>query len=140
MKPGRRLIGLVGLGALYTLLVALAPLVLESSASGAGPSILPYLRQGQLLFFGALLCIALWDLRGRREIPSVKIERILPSSLALGEPTVIKVYPDFEAIKRYIRLALHSHTHRLGIKRRPRRGEGTDFHQLRSYRREDTLR
>lgn len=52
----------------------------------------------------------------------------------------IKVYPDFKAITTYTLLAVDNHTSQLGIKRKPRRGEGLDFLQLRNYRKGDSLR
>lgn len=52
----------------------------------------------------------------------------------------IKVYPDFSAISAYTILATDNHASQLGIKRKPKRGEGMDFMQLRDYRRGDTLR
>lgn len=58
----------------------------------------------------------------------------------LGEPSTVRVYPDFAAIARYIRLAADRREALLGIHRRRRRGEGQDFLQLREYRIGDSLR
>jgi len=55
-------------------------------------------------------------------------------------PSQIRVYPDFSAISAYTLLATDNHVSQLGIKRRPRRGEGLDFLQLRDYRDGDSLR
>ncbi|TQV71355.1 DUF58 domain-containing protein [Exilibacterium tricleocarpae] len=52
----------------------------------------------------------------------------------------IKVFPDFAAIAAYTLLATDNHTSQLGIKKKPRRGEGMEFHQLREYRKGDSLR
>ncbi len=52
----------------------------------------------------------------------------------------IKVYPDFNALSAYTILATDNHVSQIGIKRKPRRGEGLDFHQLRDYRKGDSLR
>lgn len=57
-----------------------------------------------------------------------------------GESTDIKVYPDFVAIANYAILATENHTSQMGIKKRQRRGEGMEFHQLREYRQGDSLR
>ncbi len=57
-----------------------------------------------------------------------------------GEPASIKVYPDFAGIKKYILLGIDDRTSQLGIKLQQRRGEGLEFHRLRSYRREDSMR
>jgi uncharacterized protein (DUF58 family) len=54
--------------------------------------------------------------------------------------TVVRVYPNFEAVRRYQILATEHRTSQLGIRRRPRRGAGLDFHQLREYRAGDPLR
>ena len=52
----------------------------------------------------------------------------------------IKVYPDFSAITAFTILATDNHTSQIGIKRKPRRGEGLEFLQLRDYRQGDSLR
>ena len=57
-----------------------------------------------------------------------------------GEPAQVRVYPDFAAIARYIRLAAEQRETLLGIHRRRRRGEGQTFLQLRDYRIGDSLR
>lgn len=54
--------------------------------------------------------------------------------------SVVKVYPDFSAISAYTILATDNHVSQIGIKRKPRRGEGLEFLQLREYRRGDSLR
>jgi uncharacterized protein (DUF58 family) len=58
----------------------------------------------------------------------------------LGEPATVRVYPDFAAIVRYIRLTADQREALLGIHRRRRRGEGQTFLQLREYRIGDSLR
>jgi uncharacterized protein (DUF58 family) len=58
----------------------------------------------------------------------------------LGEPATVRVYPDFAAIMRYIRLTLDQRETVLGIHQRRRRGEGQTFLQLREYRIGDSLR
>jgi len=52
----------------------------------------------------------------------------------------VKVFPDFAAVARYALLAIDQRLSLLGILKRPRRGEGLDFHQLREYRQGDSLR
>lgn len=54
--------------------------------------------------------------------------------------TTVKVFPDFAAIAAYTLLATDNHTSQLGIKKKPRRGEGMEFHQLREYRKGDSMR
>lgn len=72
---------------------------------------------------------------------------LIPSPLGLwsfsrlcGEPSQVRVYPDFAAVAHYQLLATDNRTSQLGIKRKPRRGEGLEFHQLRDYRQGDSLR
>ncbi len=57
-----------------------------------------------------------------------------------GEENVIKVFPDFSAISAYTLLAADNHESQIGIRRKPRRGEGLEFLQLREYRNGDSLR
>jgi uncharacterized protein (DUF58 family) len=56
-----------------------------------------------------------------------------------GEKTDVKVYPDFMAIANYVLLATENHISQLGIKKKQKRGEGLEFHQLREYRGGDSL-
>lgn len=51
-----------------------------------------------------------------------------------------KVYPDFAAVAAYTILATENHISHVGIRRKNRRGQGLDFHQLREYRQGDSLR
>ncbi|MEE9282089.1 MAG: DUF58 domain-containing protein [Myxococcota bacterium] len=76
-----------------------------------------------------------------------KAELVLSSPAGLwrgrrraGAGERVRVYPNFRAVMRYAFLARSQRTSQLGIRRRPRRGEGLDFHQLREYREGDTLR
>jgi uncharacterized protein (DUF58 family) len=52
----------------------------------------------------------------------------------------IRVYPNFAEIRHYTLLATSGHLAGLGVHRRRRRGVGAEFHQLREYRRGDSLR
>ncbi len=54
--------------------------------------------------------------------------------------TPIRVYPNFAEITRYILLATDNRLSQLGIKKRQRRGEGNEFHQLREYHLGDSLK
>jgi uncharacterized protein (DUF58 family) len=58
----------------------------------------------------------------------------------VGDPQRVKVYPDFRAVSGYALLALDNRRSQLGIHLLRRRGQGTEFHQLREYRRGDLLR
>lgn len=66
--------------------------------------------------------------------------RLWHKQYQVGEASEIKVYPDFAAISAFTIMATENHTSQIGIKRRPRRGEGMEFLQLRDYRRGDPLR
>lgn len=54
----------------------------------------------------------------------------------LGET---KVFPNFRGIHNLALLATHHHLSMMGIKRMIRRGEGSEFHQLREYRQGESL-
>lgn len=52
----------------------------------------------------------------------------------------IRAYPNVRALARYQLLASQTRTAQLGVRKRLRRGEGLEFHQLREYRAGDSLR
>ncbi len=54
--------------------------------------------------------------------------------------TVSRVFPNFRSIHHFVLLATEQKTRQLGIRQRPKRGDGLDFHQLREYRIGDSLR
>ena len=58
----------------------------------------------------------------------------------LEHASPFKVYPDFNLIVRYGRLAGDRRLNEIGIHSQQRRGSGTDFDQLRDYRDGDSLR
>lgn len=83
--------------------------------------------------------------RGEWTFAPVQIWLTSPQGLwqrddSLGEPATVRIYPDFAAIARYIRLASEQREAVMGIHQRRRRGEGQSFHQLREYRIGDSLR
>jgi uncharacterized protein (DUF58 family) len=57
-----------------------------------------------------------------------------------GEPTAVRVYPNFRALARYTLLATDNRLSQIGVLQVRRRGEGTEFHQLREYRQGDAPR
>lgn len=57
-----------------------------------------------------------------------------------GEDETVRVYPNFAAVKKYAALATGHRLSLLGVHQRRRRGEGSEFHQLREYRDGDALR
>lgn len=58
----------------------------------------------------------------------------------VGAADVVRVYPDFSTVAGYALLALENRLELMGIRKRPRRGAGLEFHQLRDWREGDTLR
>ncbi len=52
----------------------------------------------------------------------------------------VRVFPNFGELSNYTLLAAHNRLATTGVRRRQRRGQGSDFHQLRDYQRGDTLR
>lgn len=83
--------------------------------------------------------------RGSLQLAASHIE--ISSALGLwniryhtGNTSEHKVYPDFVAIANYALLATENQASQLGIRKKQRRGEGMEFHQLREYRQGDSLR
>lgn len=83
--------------------------------------------------------------RGNFDFPCTQI--LFTSSLGLWQKSIrcqnfqtVKVYPNFKSVSDYTLLAIDHHTSRIGIKLKPRRGEGLTFHQLRHYRPGDLMR
>lgn len=54
--------------------------------------------------------------------------------------TEVRVYPNFAAVSGFGLLTKDNQVARLGVRPRPRRGEGREFHQLREYRPDDSIR
>ena len=74
-------------------------------------------------------------------------EARLDSPLALwqvrrraGAEAPVRVYPNFRALARYTLLATDNRLSQIGVLQVRRRGEGTEFHQLREYRQGDPQR
>jgi len=66
--------------------------------------------------------------------------RLWAKRVNVGEPSTIKVYPDFTAVLGLTLAAVEHRIQSMGIRTRARRGQGLDFHQLRDYQLGDTLR
>lgn len=56
-----------------------------------------------------------------------------------GEAQTLRVYPNFAEIANYTLLGTDSRLAQIGVRRRQRRGEGNEFHQLREYHAGDSL-
>ncbi len=65
---------------------------------------------------------------------------LLRRKTLLGEPEAVRVFPNFRQVAKLAMLAVDNRTARMGIHLRRRRGEGTEFFQLREYRDGDSLR
>ncbi len=57
-----------------------------------------------------------------------------------GTASRVRVYPNFRALARYTLLATDNRLSQIGVLQVRRRGEGTEFHQLREYRQGDSQR
>lgn len=66
--------------------------------------------------------------------------KIWRRSVFAGEAVTVRVYPNFAAVAKYALLATDNRLSQMGIRKRRRRGEGLEFHQLREYREGDSLR
>ena len=58
----------------------------------------------------------------------------------VGAPRTVRVYPDFAPLARLALLGAETASRAVGAHVKRRRGEGTDFHQMRDYRVGDSLR
>lgn len=58
----------------------------------------------------------------------------------LSQPETVKVFPNFREVSRFALLASEQRLGLIGVRRQRRRGEGSEFHQLRAYRAGDSLR
>lgn len=66
--------------------------------------------------------------------------RLWRQSRVGGTPQTVRVYPDFAPLARYALFSAEQASRLLGAHLKRRRGEGTDFHQMREYRVGDSLR
>lgn len=66
--------------------------------------------------------------------------RLWRRKLFIEQEQAVKVYPNFAEIAHYALLATDNRLSQMGVRRRQRRGEGQDFHQLREYRLGDSLK
>lgn len=58
----------------------------------------------------------------------------------IEQKSTVHVYPNFAAVTKYILLATMDRVQQMGIRKRRRRGEGSEFHQLREFRDGDSMR
>ncbi|AKC86900.1 DUF58 domain-containing protein [Pseudoxanthomonas suwonensis] len=83
--------------------------------------------------------------RGLAEFPGTQLRlrspwRLWTQSRLAGAPRQVRVYPDFAPLARLALLSAEQASRLVGAHLRRRRGEGTDFQQMREYRVGDSLR
>ena len=83
--------------------------------------------------------------RGDAEFPGLDLQIKTPMSLwqrriFIENKKTVRVYPNFAEITHYALLATDNRLSQMGVKRRQRRGEGSDFNQLREYRVGDSFK
>jgi uncharacterized protein (DUF58 family) len=77
---------------------------------------------------------------GRSELRIFSPLRLFQVKRLTGEPSPVRVYPNFRALARYTLLATDNRLSQIGVLQVRRRGEGMEFHQLREYRQGDSQR
>jgi uncharacterized protein (DUF58 family) len=77
---------------------------------------------------------------GRSELRIFSPLRLFQVKRLTGEPSAVRVYPNFRALARYTLLATDNRLSQIGVLQVRRRGEGREFHQLREYRQGDSQR
>lgn len=83
--------------------------------------------------------------RGETQFGAAEVRLHSPLGLWLvkklaGAPSPVRVYPNFRALAKYTLLATDNRLSQIGVLQVRRRGEGTEFHQLREYRQGDAQR
>ena len=66
--------------------------------------------------------------------------RLWTQRRTIGEPASLRVYPNFAPLARMAGLSVEVASRSVGARLQRRRGEGTEFHELRDYRIGDSLR
>jgi len=83
--------------------------------------------------------------RGETQFGAAEVRLHSPLGLWLirkfsGNPSKVRVYPNFRALAKYTLLATDNRLSQIGVLQVRRRGEGMEFHQLREYRQGDAQR
>jgi uncharacterized protein (DUF58 family) len=83
--------------------------------------------------------------RGETQFGAAEIRLHSPLGLwrvrkSSGNASWVRVYPNFRALAKYTLLATDNRLSQIGVLQVRRRGEGTEFHQLREYRQGDSQR
>jgi uncharacterized protein (DUF58 family) len=66
--------------------------------------------------------------------------RLFRRDIVAGEPQRVRVYPNFAPLAKFALFSSEQASRLVGAHLKRRRGEGTDFHQMREYRVGDSLR
>ena len=83
--------------------------------------------------------------RGDCQFPCTQLRYQSPLGLwwrdrRIGNSDTVRVYPNFATVAKYTLLASADRAQQMGIRKRRRRGQGSEFHQLREFRDGDSLR
>jgi len=83
--------------------------------------------------------------RGETQFEAAEVRLFSPLGLwqitrRTGARSLVRVYPNFRALAKYTLLATDNRLSQIGVLQVRRRGEGTEFHQLREYRQGDAQR
>jgi len=83
--------------------------------------------------------------RGETHFEAAEVRLFSPLGLwqiarRTGARSLVRVYPNFRALAKYTLLATDNRLSQIGVLQVRRRGEGTEFHQLREYRQGDAQR
>ncbi|MGB1110333.1 MAG: DUF58 domain-containing protein [Gammaproteobacteria bacterium] len=81
--------------------------------------------------------------RGDALFRPAQLRRLSPMGLwwrtqFVGEAHTVRVYPNYRTVVEYALLATEHRLSQMGVRKRQRRGEGMDFHQLREFREGDS--
>ena len=66
--------------------------------------------------------------------------RLFHRDVVVGAPQRVRVYPNFAPLAKFALFSAEQASRLVGVHLKRRRGEGTDFHQMREYRVGDSLR
>ncbi|KAF1712214.1 DUF58 domain-containing protein [Pseudoxanthomonas kalamensis DSM 18571] len=85
------------------------------------------------------------NMRGDASFDGVQLRlhspwRLWRQTRLAGAPQTVRVYPDFAPLTRFALFSAEQASRLVGAHLKRRRGEGTDFHQMREYRVGDSLR
>jgi uncharacterized protein (DUF58 family) len=106
---------------------------------------LPHATRVKPQMFTAITYRLCPDRRGNAQFGAAHVRVASPLGLwlrrhRLGDADVVKVFPDFSKLLGHALTATDRRAPTAGSIRKRRRGEGTDFRQLREYRQGDSLR